>query len=197
MIFERISITILKQSEKWCFQSQSNLVECLSFGGRGWNVFLLFWVIFLTKGYGTHSLTIGNKFLEFRKSPSVTKASHKQWDNCSSIHNWMVEEFEVFYLLPKHSLFKISYLVQKPWARTWNLLKFFLCDVSHGQDSYTFIVSSQHRQRSILRGLIISTSRSRTELKTSVLSGMYMRITEQSLKYPLGHLLLSWPNAPP
>lgn len=70
--------------------------------GREWNVFLLFGVIFLTKGCGTHSLTVGNNFLEFR-SPSVTKASHKKWDYCSSIHNGLVEEFEVFYSHPKHS----------------------------------------------------------------------------------------------
>lgn len=44
----------------------------------------------------------------------MTKASNikKKLDNCFSIHNWMVVEVEVFDLHPKHSVFRISYLVQ-------------------------------------------------------------------------------------
>lgn len=97
-----------------CFKSLSNSVECLFFFSRGWNVFLLFGAIFLIKGYGTHSLIVGNNFLAFRRSPSVTKASHKKRDNCSPIHNWMVVEFEVFDLHPQNSVFRISYLAQNP-----------------------------------------------------------------------------------
>lgn len=64
-----------------CFSSLSNLVNVFFFlvevgmFSYFWSYFFFF---FLTKRYGTHSMTVGNNFLEFRGLHSVTMASHKK-----------------------------------------------------------------------------------------------------------------------